>query len=886
MHERDLKDWKRLVVERSAAEGHSLSDEVITELATFLADVYQAERAAGATPESAAGIAQRRLDRATFDEVAERQRASRPRPASALPPITESGSFLSGLWYDTRAAARSLQAARGFTTTAVFTMAAGLALATAILAVLNAYMLRGLPYPDADRLYRIDYGPFPWPEGMDKLDWSSLDDLVELPIAWDLDGFHLLGGEYPESAQGTWATPGFMQAMNVRAALGRTFTPEEYQPGGPNVAMISHRLWQNRFGANPAIVGATFNAYLNDRADSAATFTIVGVLPPDLWLMNTFTEVIGPLKGPASPYQLRLRPGVTPEVTAGRMETLIRSGTTGISPQFAVRLESLQASYVAQVRPMLWSIAVGAGLVVVIAAANVAVLMIVRARKRERELAVRVALGASHLRIARMVTLEGVLIGAASTTIGLVMTAAALPSLGPFVERSLNRRIPGGLAALSLDPKVLAVGLACGAAVTVLFTLVPVAMLWRSRASLAVAGSLRGIAGSPGTGTSRAALIAIEVAASLTLLAGAALMADSARRMLQVDFGIDGREVTTAMLSARRSAFPTAAARAALYERLDRDLPGVAGNTAIALTSYWPLQTPPAARVSAASAQSPAVEASSMAVTKGYFDAVGMRVLEGRGFTPADRLGAEPVIVISASLARNLWPRASAVGQSLAIQDPGAKQPRTVTVVGVANDVRQAHLDEELFDTYLPLTQNPIPFSFLYLRGPLSASWDRDVRAAIARVHPEISIGTVRPLEFELEQQRARPRFLAYLLSTFAVIASALALIGMHGVIAYAVRQRQREIAVRIAIGADPRAVTAMFLRYGAWVLGTGVVFGVAGAVGLGRVLQSQLHGVRPAEPGILLIAVVAFTAVAFVAVLSPARRAASVDPLVVLKDE
>ena len=220
-------------------------------------------------------------------------------------------------------------------------MAAGLALATAILAVVNVYMLRGLPYPEADRLYRVDYGPFPWPEGMDTLDWSSLNDTVELTIAWDLDGFHMLGAEYPESAQGTWATPGFMQAMDVRASLGRTFTPDEYQEGGPNVAMISHRLWQTRFGGNPAVAGSTFNAYLNDRADSASTFTIVGVLPADLWLMNTFSDVVAPLKGRSSPYQLRLRPGVDPALVAGRIDTLIRRGATGISPQFAVTLESL-----------------------------------------------------------------------------------------------------------------------------------------------------------------------------------------------------------------------------------------------------------------------------------------------------------------------------------------------------------------------------------------------------------------------------------------------------------------------------------------------------------------------------------------------------------------
>ncbi|MGE3490106.1 MAG: ABC transporter permease [Vicinamibacterales bacterium] len=884
MHEHDWQYWQRLVAARSAAAGHPLSDDVVTELAMFLADVYQAERAAGQTPEAAHAAALQRLDRAAFDDVAQRQRASRPPAAAEARPIGASEPWLSSLWYDLRAAASALMAARAFTTTAVFTMAAGLALATAILAAVNVYMLRGLPYPDADRLYGIDYGPFPWPEGIDRLDWSSLDDTVELTVAWDLDGFHILGGEYPESAQGTWATPGFMQAMDVRASVGRTFTLDEYREGGPNVAMISHRLWQTRFGGRPEIAGSTFTAYLNDRADAASTFTIVGVLPADLWLMNTFSDVVAPLKGPSAPYQLRLRPGVAPDLVASRIDTLIRRGATGISPQFAVRLESLQDGYVAQVRPTLWSIAVGAGLVVLIAAANVAILMIVRARGRVRELAVRIALGASHLRIARMVTLEGLLIGALSTGIGLATAAALLPSLGPFVERSLNRRIPGGLSALSLDPAVLLVGLAAGAAVTALFTLIPVAMLWRSRASLAVAGSLRGIAGTPGTGRSRAALIALEVAASLTLLAGAALMADSARRMLQVDFGVDGRDVTTAMLSVRRSAFPDAGARAGLYERLDRELTGVAGNTAVALGSYWPLQTPPATRVG--TAQATAADASSLAVTTRYFEAVGMRVLEGRPFAAADRLGAEPVMIISASLARHLWPGASALGQSLSVEPAGDRPLTQATVIGVVNDVRQTHLDQELHDTYVPLAQNPIPFTFLYLRGPLHASWDREVRATLARVHPEISIGTVRPLEFGLEQERARPRFLAYLLSTFAIVASLLALIGMHGVIAYAVRQRQREIAVRIAVGADPRAVTLLFLRYGAWVLGAGVVLGLGGALGLGQVLQSQLHGVRPAEPAVLIIAVAAFTAVAFLAMLWPARRAAAVDPLAVLKDE
>ena len=268
-----------------------------------------------------------------------------------------------------------------------------------------------------------------------------------------------------------------------------------------------------------------------------------------------------------------------------------------------------------------------------------------------------------------------------------------------------------------------------------------------------------------------------------------------------------------------------------------------------------------------------------------YFATVGISLRDGRTFTGQDRLGTQPVAIVSESLARRMW-EGRAVGQLLTIHPDGEGQPQTVLVVGVVADVRQSHSDTDLHDAYLPLAQGASRFAFLYARAPRSPTWEAELRSAVARVNAEVALGTPRALLLGIEQERTRPQFLAYLLTTFAAFACLLALVGMHGVIAYAVRQRQREIAVRMAIGADARAVTMMFLRGGSLVLAGGLTVGVAGALTLGRVLQSQLYGVEPAEPRVLVMAVLVFAAVALAAMLWPAWRASATDPMAVLKAE
>ena len=792
-----------------------------------------------------------------------------------------------GLTSDFRAAIRALVAARGFTAIAVTTLSTALALAVIILTVVNAYVFRSLPYPAADRLYRVDYAPpnqLP-PRGLEQLDWSTLDDIIEFGIAWDLDVFYLLGHEYPESAPGGWVTPGYVNGLGIRAAIGRTFGAADFAPGAPSVALISHRLWQSRFGRDTSVVGRTFQAYVSDRPDEAELFTVVGVLPADLWHLNMYTEVLAPLRARTYPYMVRLRPGVTPALATQRIDGLIRSGLESVPATYDVVLTRAQDSYTAGVRPVLGAVTAAAALVLLIASTNLAVLTIVRARRRERELAVRLALGASQSRLARLLSLEGLVLGVVSLVVGLLSASSVLPVIGPVIERSMDRQIPGGLASLQVDGTVFAVALICGTVVTLVLTVLPLVSLRRNRILTTIASSGRGATDDPRAGRTRALLIAVEVAASLALLTGAGLMAETATRMVQVDFGIDADDVVTASLALRHRSFPDAAARARFFERLPTELRGVAGSTSLALGDWWPLQGSRPRRVETAGARASTGTANPFAVSPDYFVTVGIPLRDGRTFTSQDRLGTLPVSIVSESLARRLW-QGRAVGQSLTIHPDGEGQPLTVLVVGVVADVRQSHSDTDLDDAYLPLAQGASRFAFLYLRAPKSPTWETDLRAAVAGVNPEVALGTPRPLLLGIEQERARPQFLAYLLTTFAALACILALVGMYGVVAYAVRQRQREIAVRMAVGADARAVTMMFVRGGSLVLASGLSMGVAGAMALGRVLQSQLYGVQPAEPRVLLSAIVVFGTVALGAIVWPAWRAAATDPSLVLKAE
>jgi putative ABC transport system permease protein len=782
-----------------------------------------------------------------------------------------------------RIAARTSLGARGFTGVAVLTLALGIALNSSVLAVVNAYLLKALPYPQSSRLHSIRYLPPDWnpPRDFESLDWSSLDDLIEQRIAWDLDMFYLVGGEHPERAPGAWVTPGFMEGLAVRAAIGRVFAPDDFHPGAPQVALISDRLWRGRFGGDPAVVGRRFQAFVSDRPEEAETFTILGVLPAGFWHVNPYTEVLAPLRAPSYPYMVRLREGVAPLDVERRVEALVRPASSALPAGWRVAVRSVHGEYVARVRPVLAAVAAAAGLVLLIACANVAFLLLVRATRREKEIAVRMALGAGRGRIARLLAVEGLVLSAAATLLGVAGTWLLLRWLPEVVERQLERPAPGGAAAIAVDGFVLAAAFACCALTTLLFGLAPLLASWRTGLSRAMQSGSRGGADGRGSRRLRSALIALELAGSLALLAGCGLMVRTVRSLVAVDLGYRTERVLAASLALRERSHPGDDARAAFYARLLPRLREAAGVEAASLAGWPPLQQPrPQPIESGASRLAAAV----IAVSPGYFHSLGIPLLEGRDFTLADLLGAEPVAVVSRTVAQRLRPAGSALGARLLI--PGRK-PVSRTVVGVANDVRQAPTDDDPADVYVPLLQAPGRFASLSARisGPPAPALAA-LRRALRELDPEASLDGNGMLAETREQRLARPVFLAGLLAAFAAFAVLLALVGTYGVIAYAVKQREHEIAVRMAVGADTRDVTGLFLRQGARVLGAGVAAGLAGAVVIGRLLESQTFGVGRSDAPTLLSVAVALASAGLLAVWWPARRAAATDPASALRQE
>ena len=365
-------------------------------------------------------------------------------------------------------------------------------------------------------------------------------------------------------------------------------------------------------------------------------------------------------------------------------------------------------------------------------------------------------------------------------------------------------------------------------------------------------------------------------------------MTISALRMLAVDFGIQPGGVTTVGTTLRQQSYPDVATRARFFERLIDRMSLMSQGRVVAMGDWWPLQAPPPRQFDAGTGS--IADGGAVGVSAGYFSALGVRILEGRPFSTADRFGSEPVVVVSESLARRLWPASRAVGQTVRVSTrPQTGTPETLSyrVVGIAADVRQTHTDSNLLDAYVPLLQTAGRFTFLYM--PVSTptpAWERELREAVAGIDPEVAVGVPRALQAALDQERLKPRVLAWMLSAFAAFAALLALLGMYGVVSYAVQQREREVAVRMAIGADRRSVTGLFVRQGSLVLVAGVVAGALGAIGMGRILSAQLYGVGRTDPVVIASAAALLMLCGLAAIWWPARRAASTDPAAVLKAE
>lgn len=809
-----------------------------------------------------------------------------PAPLPSTPSRRSRESRGLGLREDLASAYRSLRRDPRFTLLVVGVLGVGIALNVVAFSVLNAYLLRPLPFPEADRLVQVRNGG--------ALSWRDVDEVFETAVSWDLDVFTIVGDGRPGLAPGAWVTPGFLETYGIQAQVGRTFRLDEAGEVGSPVAMISHRLWQERFGGDPRIVGRTFQAFTSDRPDHAELFTVVGVLPRDFWYMNEYTEVLAPIRDDRAVYAGRLRRDVPPARAGVMLTELAIQRMEEVPPDFRVEVEGMQERHVASVRPTLVVLQVAVLLVLLIASANAAVLLMVRSTRRQRELGLRQALGASGSRISRQLFAEGGLVAASSGAVGLALAVLALSAGGAGVEGRLGLSVPGGAQALFVDGTVLSGTLTLTLIIALTFGLLPVTTSL-PRALESLLGEARGDGNeSPRRRRARSAMVAAEIALSLALLTGAGLMVRSAVHLQRQDLGFDATGIVKGVMGLRQASYPEPEERVAVFQRLRDALSEVPGVEGVGLASSTLFATRFAGRPIEGMAEGEVARAQAVrwTVDEEYFRVMDMELLRGRPFRTTDVVGSERVAVVSESLARALWGDADPVGRILRMMPlgvPGTEEEpgEWLRVTGVVADVRREVRPEPMGDIYFSYRQTAPHWmsAFVRLRGEPS-DVEEQLQAAVAGVDGEVPLASVERLDEIVDEAMEPTRYLAWLLAGFSAFALLLATLGLYGVVSYAVRQRRKTIAVRMALGADRASVVSLFLREGAAVVAAGLAVGTVGGVALGNVLESRLVGVEPGDPATHTLLALVLGVSALAAVWVPARRAAASDPMRVLRED
>ncbi|HYR11093.1 MAG TPA: ABC transporter permease [Longimicrobium sp.] len=810
-------------------------------------------------------------------------------------------------------AARRLLRSPLFAGTAVITLALGIGATTAIFALVDSVLLRPLPYARADRLVELRHTA----PGFDIEDGGQSDatflhyekgNRVFAGMGAYLENVvSLTDGDQAERVHVAMATPGLFSTLGVRPLHGRLPSAAEGAPDATPVAVLSHALWQRRYGGDPSIVGRTVEVNRSPRE-------VVGILPPDFGFPRRETEVwismgVQPFDAGVRDLYLggvaRLREGVTVQAAQADLQRL-----AGTLPEaypdaraevlrdagFRPVVMPLKERLVGAVRPALVILACAVGFLLLVALANVANLVLVRAAARARAVAVERALGASDGDLARAFMAEGLLIGTAAGALGLGLAWLAVRSRFGFSAGELPRLDEVRLGAVSL-----AMCLGLSVAAGVVFGAVSLARAGRAD----LAGGLRSgtrTTGGRGWHAAQRALVAVQVALALALLIGSAVMVQSLWALRRVDLGFDPRQVVTAEVSlpSRQYRGYGEAARfyAQVLERV-RQLPGV---TAAEATFGLPLTATLASSSGGVEAQGRPLRAGEIPPTvtynlasPGYFDALRIPLLRGRGFAPGDLSGDAPAVVVSDALARALLGDRDPLGQRVRLTQ--TEDGPWFTIVGVAGNVHgEAVTGGPARTLYLPvladapegLTLPLIPRDLtLVVRSSLpAASVAAGVRRAVHEVDPKVPVARLRTLQEIVDGASARSRLTALLLMFAAGTALFLGLLGIYGVVSYSVAQRMPEFGVRLALGATPAQLHRLVLGQGAAVAVAGIAAGLVAAFALTRLLQGLLYQVSASDPRAFIAMPILLFAVAVAASYVPARRAAGTDPLRALRAE
>jgi putative ABC transport system permease protein len=811
---------------------------------------------------------------------------------------------------DFRYAWRRLRRTPGFSLVAVATLALGIGATSTIFTVVNGVLLRPLPYRAADRLANIwnDLGEgaqsLPAVSPLDFRDYQTRSRAFEEFAAATGPGIvrlrgNLSGRGEPEKIDLSAVTANFFPLLGVTPALGRQFSAEEEVPNGPKVALLSHPLWQRRYGGDSSLIGRTIEI-------DGVSHTVVGILPSEFRLllpseafMVKDAEVWTPLQydyGHAPPRNYtfftvfgRLKAGSTwaqAQDDMNRIAGQLRAEyPVHAKSNLRIRVVPLRLDVVKHARPGLLVLMGAVGLVLLIACANVANLLLARATAREREFALRAALGASRRAMARQLLTECGLLAFVGGGLGLVLTSWAMAVLRALHPANLPR-----LSDIRVDAGVLAFTFVVCLATVIVFGLVPALRAAAADPQASLQRGANGAGGGDRPGV-RNALIMAEVALSVVLLVGAGLLMRSFLSLQQARPGFDASGVLTFQLSMPDGRYPTNKSVLDFYRRLEdrlRALPGVrrVGQVSqLPLTGSGPLQ--PFAFNEATASNWESVTADERVASPEYFNAVQARLLSGRGFTDQDVDGSPRVAIVDQTLAKMAWPGQNAVGKRLQVQPTGSPDA-FVEVVGVVehmriNDLTRATLPQ----IYWPIGQAPWPnIGFVIQTSVDPASVAPAVRRVVGELDKDLPVARLVPMSRYVADGMAQSRFSMILMTAFGGIALSLAAIGIFGVISYSVAQRTREFGIRMALGETPNRTRWSVVLRGMRLVGLSLGLGLLAALAASRVLAGFLYGVDAGDPLTFAAITAMLSVVALIACYLPARRATSVDPMVALRAE
>ena len=823
--------------------------------------------------------------------------------------------FVEELWQDLRYGVRMLRKNPGFTLVAIVTLALGIGANTAIFSVVNAVLLRPLPYTAPEQLVFIyDSAPgFGIPKfGLMEAEFLRLRDQarsLEQVALYASTTLTLTGVGEPERVTSGKASGEFFTVLGATMMLGRTFKLEEEPRGKGNVVILSHGFWQRKFAASPNVIGQML--ILDGRS-----YTIIGVLPqsfkspPELQADSAIELWIPPgynLAGPCCSHGLnvvaRLRGEQTPEQAQVETDVIIESVKKDYPQGYPkdgasqTLIKPLQQELVGDLRRALWVLLAAVVFVLLIACANVANLLLARSETRQKEMAIRAALGAGRARIIRQLLAESLLLAIAGGVAGLLLAwwgLTVLPALG-------SEKIPR-LQEITLDARVLGFTLLMSMLTGIIFGLVPACQAVKFDLQTTLKEGGRASTSLKGRSRLRAVLVVTEVALSLVLLVGAGLLIKSFWRLQQVDTGFKAEQLLTLRLFPPASTYADDHQEAAFYENLLQRVRSLPGVKEAAVADGMPLGDSSGGTVMEVEGRPTEMSALNSAgwrvVSSDYFRTMGVRLLHGRFLEDTDQQQAMPVAVINETLARAHWPDEDPIGRRIRLlnRPPGEATTVFLTVVGVAADVKNNGLTEEARqEVYVPLRQREAAVSGMGLDHQMSLAVRTSVepmglvnaiRQEVGGIDPNIPVSSVRTMEQILATVTVQPRFNMLLLAIFAAVALVMASIGIYGVLSYSVTRRTHEIGIRIALGARQGDVLKLVVRQGMALALTGIVIGVASSFALTRLMAGLLYGVSVNDPATFAAIALLLTGVALVACYLPARRATKVDPMAALRYE